>query len=131
MRPASNTKVFLALSETLKTERTLLEILAVMDVIKKVVGGFSNNTISTMFDIEISDVSDIVFSTLGFQGFTADLKFSPIHVFNDSFMDGVPSYTDFKNNLMALDTDVDSYKLLYDVCLRYFVLSEILERNIV
>lgn len=121
-----------ALINATKADKTSLEVLTALDIMRMCLSGLSNNYISLALNIPKDEVAEVLCSTLGHQGWEDDLGFSPLAVFKDGVdIDCYPSYPLFLSSLVHyMQTNTPPPTWLFDLCYRFTVIEDFLERSI-
>ena len=112
----------------------LVELLADNDILTMCASGSSNKSISDMFDIEESDIEEVLLAIFSFAGWKDDLEINPLYIYNaletESFASGLFLFNKFKVWIPAyLDYTQDQIKTMFRLCKRYTSIANRIERE--
>ena len=104
----------------------LVDLMASNEILLMCVSGSSNKSISSILNIDIEAVSEILDSILSFKGWEKDLEYSPYSIYKED-----PEYISFVGTIRDSDnndsTTIDTINIMYNNCKIYESIEERLE----
>jgi len=106
----------------------LVDLMASNEILLMCVSGSSNNSISTILNIDIDAISEILEAILSFPGWEKDLEYSPYSIYKKD-SDYISFVGSIRESDDSDDTTIDTINIMYNNCKIYESIEERLEIN--
>jgi hypothetical protein len=96
---------------------TIIEYYSTFEILKKCISGYSNLRISYGMKDDLKYIKEVLFYSLGFEGWEVDLDFSPIAVYNRCNN----NYERYRQDILMISsiTPDSAIEISYLLCRRY------------
>lgn len=114
--------------ETFNIPEYYIECLALLDILKRSVSGYSNIYIGRVLQLPSTYVKEAVSYCLDFNGWDTDLDFNALACYNKS-----KDYNEYYQevSMVSAVTSVSVIRLSYNLCKMYYEILEELDRYLV